>query len=1050
MTTVAAVEVRLLGQLEAVADDGSSVTIRGAKLRSLVAILALHRGEPVSSERLIAELWGDAPPGNPTNALQASVSQLRRAFGAAKIVTSDAGYALAINPDDLDSVRFERLVADGRRQLLAGDAAVASRTLHAALALCRDEPLIEFAYAEFALGERARLEELALSAVEARIEADLALGRHGEVTGELEALCQRHPLRERLWELSMLALYRAGRQADALRAFADARTALVEELGLDPGPGLKELEARVLAQDPGLDAPPEECLPAAAAGSPVGNLRESLTTFVGRDDDLARLVDVTQTRRLVTLIGPGGAGKTRLAVETAATLQSDYRDGAWLVELAAVRDPEAVAGAIASTLGAVGPGAVADASTTPVLGLLVGHLRGRSQVIVLDNCEHVVAAAATVVEALLGEIPHLLVIATSREPLGVPGEALFPVGGLDVDAAVELFADRGSAVRTSFTIDADNRPTVAELCRRLDHLPLALELAAARLRVLPLTQLVGLLDDRFRVLTGGSRTALARHQTLRAVVDWSHDLLFDDERRLFARLSVFTGGCGLEAVESVCADDELDQGDVLDLLSRLVDKSLVAAEFDESGDVRYSQLQTLWEYGRERLATSGEADAVRDRHAQWYLSVSHDAREGLRGEHGLVWRARISAELANLRGALDWYIARGDATSALSLTTGLAWVWHQRSDYQQGARWLEDALKAEGDASPTLRAAATVWHAFCSAWITGPAVALAEARPAIDILRDGSDPQLLVDALLILGELLNRNGDIATTPVVLAEARPILAALGDRWGMAAHELLAAGYLALMGELDAAEAAVRASVDGFQAIGEQFLVVESLGMLAGVAEARGDLEQAADAYGQLLEGSRVSGLANLVPMWLIRLGALRARQGDDATAEQLFAEAVARSSTEPMRRAMGLIGLAGSTRRLGDVDSARTWLEEAAAECESVRNDDGRTAVLTAWCWWALAGGDLEASADFADQACRLASHDDPSMPASAQTAAAAVAAVGSGSDADIEHFASVVRQRNGSAAGRFAVILVGAIGSTLDEPDVAALYATLGLAPVAG
>jgi len=1035
------VEVRLLGQLEAVSDDGSPVTIRGAKLRSLVAILALHRGEPVSAERLIDDLWGDAPPGNPTNALQASVSQLRRAFGAPNIVTSDAGYALAIAPDDLDTVRFERLVADGRRQLLAGDAAVASRTLHAALALCRDEALIEFAYAEFALGERARLEELALSAVETRIEADLALGRHGEVTGELEALCQRHPLRERLWELSMLALYRAGRQADALRAFADARTALVEELGLDPGPGLKELEARVLAHDPGLDAPAEERLPAAAAGSPVGNLRESLTTFVGRDDDLARLVDVTRTRRLVTLIGPGGAGKTRLAVETAATLQPDYRDGAWLVELAAVRDPKAVAGAIASTLGAVGPGAVADAdmSTTPVLGLLVGHLRGRSQVIVLDNCEHVVAAAATVVEALLGEIPHLLVIATSREPLGVPGEALFPVGGLDVDAAVELFADRGSAVRTSFTIDADNRPVVAELCRRLDHLPLALELAAARLRVLPLTQLVGLLDDRFRVLTGGSRTALARHQTLRAVVDWSHDLLFDDERRLFARLSVFTGGCGLDAVEAVCSDDELDQGEVLDLLSRLVDKSLVAAEFDESGDVRYSQLQTLWEYGRERLATSGEADAVRDRHARWYLSVSRDARDGLRGEHGLVWRARISAELANLRGALDWYIARGDATSALSLTTGLAWVWHQRSDYQQGARWLEDALRVEGDVSPTLRAAANVWHAFCSAWITGPAVALAEARPAIDVLRDGSDPQRLVDALLILGELLNRNGDIATTPVVLAEARPILDALGDRWGMAAHELLAAGYLALMGELDAAEAAVRASVEGFQAIGEQFLVVESLGMQAGVAEARGDLEQAADAYGQLLEGSRVSGLANLVPMWLIRLGALRARQGDDAAAEQLFAESVARSSTEPMRRAMGLIGLAGATRRLGDTESARTWLEQAAAECESVRNDDGRTAVLTAWCWWALATGDLEAAAEYAEQACRLASHDDPSMPASAQTAAAAVAAVASGSDADIERFASVVQQRNGIAAGRFAVILVGAIGSTLDQPDVAAL-----------
>ncbi len=348
-------EVRLLGQLEAVADDGSTIAVRGVKLRSLVAILALHRGEPVSAERLITELWGDALPGNPTNALQAAVSQLRRAFGASKIVTSDAGYALAISPDDLDVVRFERLVAEGRRQLVAGDAAAASRTLQSALALCRDEALVEFAYAEFALGERARLDELALSAVESRIEADLALGRHSDVAGELEALCQRHPLRERLWELLMLALYRAGRQADALRAFGEARTALVEELGIDPGPGLKELEARVLAQDPTLGAPPEDRRPAVVSGS-AGNLRAPLTTFVGRDDDLARLIEVTRTRRLVTLIGPGGAGKTRLAVETAAALQPEYRDGAWLVELAAVRDPEAVAAAIAAALGAGGPG----------------------------------------------------------------------------------------------------------------------------------------------------------------------------------------------------------------------------------------------------------------------------------------------------------------------------------------------------------------------------------------------------------------------------------------------------------------------------------------------------------------------------------------------------------------------------------------------------------------------------------------------------------------------------------------------------------------------
>ena len=751
----------------------------------------------------------------------------------------------------------------------------------------------------------------------------------------------------------------------------------------------------------------------------------------------------------MTLIGPGGAGKTRLAVETAAALQPEYRDGAWLVELAAVRDPEAVAAAVIIALGAGGHGSAEGAGTAPALGVLLGHLRGRSLVIVLDNCEHVVAAAASVIDGLLGEIPDLLVIATSREPLGVSGEALFPVGGLDPDAAVELFAERGSAARASFTIDADTEPVVVELCRRLDHLPLALELAAARLRVLPLNQLAGLLDDRFRVLTGGNRTALPRHQTLRAVVDWSHDLLFDDERRLFARLSVFTGGWDLDAAESVCADDALDRTDILDLLGRLVDKSLVVAEFDQAGGVRYSQLQTLCEYGRERLADTSDAASVFDRHAQWFLALSQQARLGLRGPDGLVWQARFAAELGNLRGALDWFIKGDDATSALSLTTGLTWVWFQRSDFHNAARWLEDALRVTSNAPSTLRAAAMGWHAFFNAWIEGAQTAvIAEVSRAVEVLRDGSDPERLADALLSLAALLNRNGDLAASPVVLAEAHQVLTALDDRWGLAVHDFFTAAHLAPMGDLDGAEASARASAAAFSALGEQFMVFDSLGMLAGVAEARGDLEGAVETYAELLDRSRQGDLVNHIPLWLIRLGALRARLSDDATAEQLFAEAVARSDG-PTMRGTALVGLAGASRRHRDDQSVHEYLEQAAAEFASVGHDDGRVAVLTARCWAAIAVGDLTAAADFADQACHGASHDDPSMRVSAQTAAAAVAVLGSGSEVDIERFAALVRRRNGSDAGRFAAMSVGAVGSTLDEPDVAAMCRTLGLESVA-
>ena len=489
----------------------------------------------------------------------------------------------------------------------------------------------------------------------------------------------------------------------------------------------------------------------------------------------------------MTLIGPGGAGKTRLAVETAATLQPEYRDGAWLVELAAVRDPKAVAGAIAATLGAVEPGRRRRRRRRRrCSGSCVSHLRGRSQVIVLDNCEHVVAAAATVVEAMLGEVPGS---ARDRRPAAsrsaCPGEALFPIGGLDVDAAVELFADRGrgGAHRRSRSTPRTG-PIVAELCRRLDHLPLALELAAARLRVLPLTQLVGLLDDRFRVLTGGSRTALARHQTLRAVVDWSHDLLFDDERRLFARLSVFTGGLRSRRRRvGVRRRRARSRSTSLDLLSRLVDKSLVVAEFDESGDVRYSQLQTLWEYGRERLADSGEADAVpRSPRAVVPVGESRTPVRVSAVSDGLVWRARISrgARQPARRARLVHRARQRHIGALVDDRAGLGLAPTQR--LSAGCSLARGRARSEGDASAHIARSRPCVARLLQCLDHGAAAALDEVLPAIEVLRDGSDPQRLVDALLILGELLNRNGDIATTARRVGRGASVLDALGDRMG----------------------------------------------------------------------------------------------------------------------------------------------------------------------------------------------------------------------------------------------------------------------------
>ena len=329
--------------------------------------------------------------------------------------------------------------------------------------------------------------------------------------------------------------------------------------------------------------------------------------------------------------------------------------------------------------------------------LIVRYLAGRSLLVVLDNCEHVIDQAAALAETLVETVPGLRLIATSREPFGLAGEVLMSVGPLAVPAAVELFVDRARAVRPGFTADGHTLPVINDICDRLDGLPLAVELAAARLRSFTLATLAERLDDRFRLLTVGARTALPRQQTLRAVVDWSYDLLFEDERRLFARLSAFAGGCDLNAAETVCADDQVPAGEVFDLLSRLVDKSLVVHP-DAGRDARFTQLQTLWRYGRDRLDEAGEADAICGRHGAYYRQMAEEAHEGLRGATGPIWRERLTSELGNLRAALDWFIARGDADQALSLASGMAWLWFINGDYVEGARWLGDALSDGGDA----------------------------------------------------------------------------------------------------------------------------------------------------------------------------------------------------------------------------------------------------------------------------------------------------------------------------------------------------------------
>jgi predicted ATPase/DNA-binding SARP family transcriptional activator len=1040
------VEVKFFGEFE-VFSGGAAIPVRGSKQRALLALLALNRGTPVSVDRLIDQLWGDDLTAKPANALQAQIAQLRRTLGASAIVTSDSGYALNMTSFDLDAARFEHLVAEGCRLRADGEVARASVVLGDALLVRRGEPLSEFAYVSFADAERARLNELALVATEYRVEADLELGLHSDVVGELRALCRDHPLRERLWELLMLALYRAGRQAEALRAYAEIRDHLIDELGVEPGSSLRELEARVLDQDPSLVAERTAASLAPTLQSMSGNLLEPLTKFLGRDVELEQVGDAIDSSRLVTLIGPGGVGKTRLAVEAAGRLRERYSGGAWLIELAGVTDSEGVASAAAGSLGVFPPVGGEAQPFESTAELIARYFAGRTLVVVLDNCEHLVAEAARFAHALIGKVPGLRLVATSREPLGVPGEILIPVAGLASPAAIELFVDRARAVQPGFEYVGPAQEIIDGICRRLDGLPLAIELAAARVRALPLITLAERLDDRFAVLTGGVRTALPRQQTLRAVVDWSYDLLVDDERRLFAQLSVFVGGCELEAIEAVCVLDDMP-GTILDVLSRLVDKSLVTAP--SPGETRFTQLQTLWEYGTARLDDSGQTDILRARHADYYRRFAENANERLRGARAQEWSERLSPELGNLKAALDWHLGAGNIDAALSMVSGMAWLWFVNSDFAEGARWQSSAMEAEGSRRAELHATALVWHGYCVGMSSSPAAGVVECEEAITLLRQSGDPVRLAEALLLGASVLIRAHEFSRSLAALAEAKTLLdddeqrsltgtrdvietqMLLGPRehgWLLGTHDMLVSWNMASFGRLDEAEAAALSSIERFDAAGEVLLVVNALNALAGIAAAKGDFEGASEAYETLLERCRASPRHPYLPFCLVSLANVRARQGDASTADNLYQEAIG-CSYNPWLSADAMVGQATVARHLGDLLRARVLLDTAAERYRDAEHPAGPARVLAGLAWWAI-GADQPASAvNFAADAVKAATAiGDPESQLLADSALAAAVAIAEPNHRHTEEFLALAQQRSSRLSHR----------ALFDEPDLLAL-----------
>jgi predicted ATPase/DNA-binding SARP family transcriptional activator/tetratricopeptide (TPR) repeat protein len=764
-------ELRLLGPVQAVR-AGRDVPLGGPRQRAVLALLALDAGRVVPAGRLVEELWLGRPPLGAAKTLRSYVSRLRSALAPeVPVEARGGGYALGADAGQLDVARFERLLAEGQAALGGGETAAAGNRFREALALWRGPAFADAADVEPLAREAARLEELRLAAVEGRLEADLAAGMHARVAGELERLVGEHPLRERLWRLLMLALYHGGRQADALAAYQRARAVLAGELGLEPGPELQDLERAVLRQQ----------VPQVASSRERHNLSAQLTSFLGREPELAMLGRLVDEVRLVTLTGAGGAGKTRLAVEFAAGVVDRFPDGVWLAELAGISDPGLVAPQVMEALG------VRQAGDVPVIEALRWRLRSAELLLVLDNCEHVLDACAQLAGALLSSSPGLRVLATSREPLGVPGEAACPVPPLALPAeqadpaviagspAVRLFLDRGALARPGAGLAGAPVAVIGRICRELDGLPLAIELAAARTSTLSVEEVGAHLADKFRFLAHRRPAANPRHQALKAAIDWSYELLPAAEQDMFRQLSVFAGDFALKQAAQVCCDG--DEAAALDFVDQLVSKSLAVAE-PVGGQTRYRMLETIRQYATGRLADTGNSGSAQGRHAQAFLALAEQGRDP----------AVLAREQDNFRAALSWSLPQDNWTGP-RLARALGGFWLARGFLQEGQDWLERALA------------------------TGPA-----------------DPRLQADLLRLLGMILNHT-DPPRAEATLSEGYRVAGAAGLRAVRARIQVQLSEIRSMLGRTDP-------------------LALGECEAAAAVLDAEGDLEGLAEAWIQI--------------------------------------------------------------------------------------------------------------------------------------------------------------------------------------------------------
>ncbi len=867
------VELRVLGPVEVVGDDGDCRPVVGARPRAIVLALALAGRGTVSGERLIGEVWGDSPPASPLDTLQSHLSRLRRTLEPGRVAhaassglpRAASGYRFDPDVVSIDARVFEAEVG-AARQLLGADAEGAVRLLGQALSRWRGEIGEGIELGPATRAEATRLEELRIGALESRLVAELGLGRHAEVVAELEPLVSTHPVRERLHGLRMLALYRCGRQAEALAAYREAREQLVESLGVEPSRQLHQLHERMLAHDPQLEprgtgGPTGDALgetlgtassegPTGAMPAPVadggrtdpepdgavrprptalGNLPAALVDLVGRDEQRRQLAEVLAAERLVTLVGAGGCGKTQLAIAVAGDAAGTHADGVWWVELQARNDPALVPGAVAEVLG------VEDRPLPALHDALAARVAGRDMLLVLDNCEHVIDACAGLVQELLVHCPQLHVLATSRQPLDVDGERLWRVPSLSLPSAdadleglagsdaAQLFLRRAADARPGYVPTEDDAHAVAAICRELDGIPLAIELAAARLRVVSAEEVAERLDDRFRMLRSARRGAPPRHRTLDAAIGWSFDLLTPPAQLLFRRLAIFQSGFTLAAAEAVCPDGDPGTGPpalsadaVLELLDTLVDQSLVQTVPGPVGPARHDLLESIRSYAWTRIETE-ELECLRRRHARWFAELADTAAEELTGADQVRWLNRLHLEHDDLRAALSWSLEHDEPEVALRIGAGVWWFWLQFGHALEGSQWLERVLAATAsgaDLDPDVLLRARYGAGRLAAAVDRPALAREHFEAGAALAQDLDRPGRQALCQAQLAQVLDATGVREPARRAFSAAEEAAARSNDRWVEAGVSSVA-GVLAVGdGDLDRAAVAFRGSTQRY--------------------------------------------------------------------------------------------------------------------------------------------------------------------------------------------------------------------------------------------